>query len=78
MARPNEPDFIAQTTEPDAAKKTAWIREQAAQARAAGCTWQRVTSAEGDLATVIVEGWKVRPADEGRPRFKKASAKPDA
>lgn len=69
------PDFKTQVTETDAESRRVWIREQAALAKSAGCTWTRVTSQPGDLTTILFEGWKVRPKEEVEPVFKEGRGK---
>jgi len=48
-----------------------WIQSVRNEAFAAGVAWIRITHTPDDIEPkmVLFEGWKVRPKDEGPPRF---------
>jgi hypothetical protein len=63
-----EPDYVAQTAEITTAEELrAWQEARMSDAKAIGCTWPR-WSYDGDRL-YLFEAWKVRPSDEGAPRF---------
>lgn len=68
----SEPDYIAQTFEPEHVAERdsmyAWFDVQAAEARKIGCTFPRYSRSE-DGTGVLFEAWKVRPFDQGEPRW---------
>lgn len=79
-----EPDFLRQTAEfagktPD--ERSVWFAACAEEGRALGMTWGRYSVDDAKNPTMgLVEGWKVRPADEGPIRWQMtlANAPPSA
>lgn len=74
----HEPDYIAQTAEPEHLTPDgfwAWRRRCAEEAMAMGCTHGRYSVDDSAKPTMaLVEGWKVRPDDEGPIRWQMTSA----
>lgn len=76
----SEPFFVSQTFDSqvvgdeDAAKR--WFELRAKEAFAEGGTWPRYTISD-DGRGLLFECWKVRPANEGAPRWQ-FRAHPDA
>lgn len=69
-----EPDYLAQTAEPmDHQQRWAWCEDHARRAEEAGCTWRRYTIHQERSELLLMEGWKVRPENEGEPRFQFAA-----
>lgn len=65
-----EPDFISQTAEPmSSQERKEWAELQGREAIAKGATWHRWSQHPNDKNLLLYEGWKVRPEDEGEPRF---------
>ncbi len=67
------PHVIRQTPQPmtdDHAK--AWFDEQVKEARALGVTFPRFAHHPDRPGIYLFEGWKVRPEDQGEPRFSPA------
>lgn len=63
-----EPDFIAQVQQ-DPALHREWWKVRAAEASNAGCTFARCAYHPQDATIALFEGWKVRPDDQGEPRW---------
>jgi hypothetical protein len=69
-----EPDFISQTAEPmSKVERRKWAIERAAEFFNQGATHYRLTSHETIPNLLLLEGWKVRPEDEGEPHFQFAA-----
>lgn len=69
-----EPDFISQTAEPmTPEQRMEWFRWRAADAEEKGATWHRFSSCPEMPEVILHEGWKVRPQDQGEPRFQMVS-----
>ena len=69
-----EPDFIAQTAEPmSEGERRKWASERAAEFFHKGATHHRLTIHDTIPHLLLLEGWKVRPKDEGEPHFEFAS-----
>lgn len=64
-----EPDFIIQTEMKDDEEKCAWFRQKALETTPRGATWHRASYHPDNFDVILYEGWKVRPDDEGAPRF---------
>ena len=65
-----EPDFIAQTGEPmTVEEKREWIRRGCRNAEAKGATFHRASVHPEHADLLLLESWKVRPEDQGEPRF---------
>jgi hypothetical protein len=65
-----EPDFLSQTAEPmTPAERSMWFQARAREARASGAAHMRATVHPDDENLLLFEAWKVRPDDEGEPRF---------
>lgn len=62
-----EPDFLSQT---GGEAGRVWLYEQARAAAEQGATYHRFSIDDKDHPRIwLYEGWKVRPANEGEPRF---------
>jgi hypothetical protein len=69
-----EPDFVSQTAEPLTPEQGGnWCRQRAREAERKGAAHHRFTF-HPDRRILLYEGWKVRPDDEGEPRFQLESA----
>jgi hypothetical protein len=69
-----EPDFIAQTAElMTDVERRKWANERAAEFFNQGATHHRLTAHETIPHLLLLEGWKVRPEDEGEPHFQFAA-----
>lgn len=65
-----EPDFVAQNGEIKSREDfDRWMEKNKAEFNPLGCTHVRITKHETIPNLVLFEGWKVRPNDEGEPRF---------
>lgn len=67
----SEPIYIRQRAFSDLSDQAAvndWLDDVLAEASLERCTWSRVSWDE-EAKVVLVEGWPVRPLDEGAPRF---------
>lgn len=67
-----EPDFIAQTFEKEHLLDSAtWIHNTAKDFNEKGATFARVSVEQDDhvYTGLLFEGWKVRPVDQGEPRW---------
>lgn len=66
----SEPDFISQCRAGlvDDAARQKWFRGRFADAKANGATWARYTI-HPKHGWVLAEFWRVRPKDEGEPRW---------
>lgn len=65
-----EPEFIAQRYGfDDNAEVQKWINKQCDAMRESEATWFRATIHPDDDQLVLLEGWKMRPKDQGEPRF---------
>ena len=75
MTEAPEPDYLAQTGDfkvPVAGQH--WIRERSFWARKIGCRHIRASwSPEHEL--LLIEAWKVKPDDEGDPRWQLTHAR---
>lgn len=66
----DEPSYIAQTDEVKTADECqAWITARLSDAKAQGTTFHRATFLP-DKNALLLEGWLVRPSDQGEARFK--------
>lgn len=64
-----EPIYVRQTGDvTSASEATKWFSEAANEARAEGATWFRA-SVDETLRLLLLEGWRVRPLDQGEPRW---------
>lgn len=70
----SEPDFLSQCADPfaDDDARHKWFHERAAEAKAKGATWCRYTI-HPERGWTLFEGWKVRPENDGEPRWQIAS-----
>jgi hypothetical protein len=67
--RDDGPDFKSQLNAAMSDdERREWFRKRSEEAAGNGATWHRFTVTKDGLIT-LYEGWKVRPADEGEPRF---------
>lgn len=66
-----DPFYVAQTEECKTREdRDAWLHTIMDDARAKGGAWSRVTlGCEGHPDLLLFESWKVRPENEGQPRF---------
>lgn len=67
-----EPFFIDQHNEQmDKTQREAWIEDQTAKAAEQGANWSRLSwlPPKGTPEIFLFEAWKVRPENEGKPRF---------
>lgn len=66
-----EPFYVAQTEEcKTREERDAWLHAIVDDARSKGGSWSRVTlGCEGHPDLLLFESWKVRPEDQGQPRF---------
>lgn len=65
-----EPDIISQTAEPKTLdERRAWFDAQVAAGKKAGVVLARVSYHPDKPEILLYEGWKVRPDDQGEPRF---------
>jgi hypothetical protein len=65
-----EPDFVAQNGDALTREEhDAWVKRCVETATAEGCTHARWTKHDQIPHLFLVEAWKVRPDDEGEPRF---------
>lgn len=63
-------DFISQKVADLADQELdTWFGATAAELRAQGATWLRFTNHPDNPRLHLVEGWKVRPAEEGEPHW---------
>ena len=66
----SEPDFISQTAEPmTPEQRQEWFRWRVTEAENEGATFHRYSHHPGNPDILLHEGWKVRPDDQGEPRF---------
>lgn len=64
-----EPEFVSQTGETSTpAQRLAWCESRAAEAGARGLRHARY-SYDQEHNLLLAEFWKVRPDDEGEPRY---------
>lgn len=74
-----EPDYIAQTAEPEHLTPDglqAWWRETFDEAEAIGCTFLRRSIDNVDSPTMaLCEAWKVQPSDQGPIRWQLTDAR---
>jgi hypothetical protein len=71
----SEPDVISQSAEPftDDLERQKWFRQCAVDAEIErGVTWCRY-SIHPEHGWCLFEGWKVKPEDEGEPRWQIAA-----
>lgn len=69
-----EPDFIAQTAKPmSIMERRKWVFERAAEFYHQGAVHHRLTAHETIPHLLLLEGWKVRPEEEGEPHFQFAA-----
>lgn len=61
----DDADFKTHAVLPDGADALAWFREQAALMRQDGATWFRMARHPTNPQFVMLEGWRVRPEDDG-------------
>lgn len=73
-----EPDYLAQTAEPMTPdERREWFRSRAREAGAQGCVHGRMSVDDAENPTMaLVEAWKVRPSDEGEPRWQMVEGQP--
>lgn len=65
-----EPFYIRETMEPmTPEQQRQWFADAAAEAKVEGGTWPRYTVHPRDARRLLIEVWKVRPHNEGAPRF---------
>lgn len=65
-----EPEFLAQSGEPmSSEERLIWLEAQAAAGRAAGATFFRASIHPGISDLILMEGWIVRPDEQGEPRW---------
>jgi hypothetical protein len=50
-----------------------WWRHHAQEAELKGATWHRFSYHPQNPNLILYEGWKVRPDDQGEPRFQLSS-----
>lgn len=77
-----EPIFIRQTFDIERMasplSRRIWIEETAAEARASGVSFLRVTITDDDESGLLLEGWRERPEDQGFPRWNIPKTQPPA
>lgn len=74
MPELSEPDFLSQTAEPmTSERRREWYRARAREAESQGAVWHRFSYHPEQTDILLYEGWKVRPDDEGEPRFQFAA-----
>jgi len=65
-----EPDFVSQCAEPmTPEQRMEWFRWRAAAAEEKGATFHRYSICPEMPDVILHEGWKVRPDDQGEPKF---------
>lgn len=74
IAVSEEPEFISQTDEPmTLEEQQIWFRAKADEANARGATFHRFSRWDKVPPAILLhEGWRVRPQDQGEPRFQGA------
>lgn len=69
-----EPEFISQTAEPmNFGERREWFSKQAHDATKNGATFHRFAMHPEIPHLTLYEGWKMRPEDQGEPRFQLTS-----
>jgi hypothetical protein len=66
----SEPDFVFQTAEPmTQEQRMEWLRLHSGEANDEGATFHRASVHPEIEHLTLLESWKVRPEDQGEPRW---------
>lgn len=72
-----DPEWLSQCGEPlTREQRSAWFRARTLEAKSAGATHARYSLHETIPDLILFEAWRIRPKDEGEPRWMLVAKEP--